>query len=381
MADSPIDVVVAGGGIAGVSIGYELAAELRVLVLEAEPQLARHTTGRSAAAYLRSYGNSTVRALTAASRSDFDRLVNELGTPTLLSPRPLLWVADGESGDALPALLAAAGRSGGVVPLTPADACRRCPALRPDVLTAAALDESAMDIDVMALHAGYVRGLRRRGARVLPGAPLTALHADGAGWRVDTPNGSYTCGTVVDAAGAWADVVAERASVRPVKLLSLRRTLFTTPVSWPAPISDWPLVIDMLERFYFKPEGDQLLVSPADEFPMPPCDARPEDTDIALALEHVNAVTTLNLRTVRTSWAGLRSFVADRSPVVGARDDEPGFFWYAGQGGYGIQMAPALARAGAALLLGRSLPGDVAEAGVRPDLIGPGRLDAPSLGG
>jgi D-arginine dehydrogenase len=179
----------------------------------------------------------------------------------------------------------------------------------------------------------------------------------------------------VDAAGAWADEVAALAGVPTVGLQPLRRTLFTSPVTWPDPIDGWPIVIDAAERLYFKPEaGQQLLVSPADETPMPPCDVQHEVEDVALALEMVNARTTLGLRSVRAAWAGLRTFAPDRTPVAGSTPEHPGFVWLAGQGGYGIQLAPALARTTAALALGRALPADVAAEGGTAEWLAPGRL-------
>jgi D-arginine dehydrogenase len=190
---------------------------------------------------------------------------------------------------------------------------------------------------------------------------------------VGTPGLSLAADVVVNASGAWADVVASLAGARPVGIRPLRRTLFTSPVRWPEPIHGWPFVADCGERFYFRAEHDQVLVSPADEGPDVPRDATPDELDIARALEAVNQFTTLGLRSVRSAWAGLRCFVADRTPVVGCRDAEAGFFWFAGQGGYGIQMAPALARLGAALLLGEPVPADL-EGGVSPTELSPDRI-------
>lgn len=339
-----IDVVVVGGGIAGVSIAYELAEHATVTVLEAERALATHTTGRSAAIYAPSYGGPVVRELTAASAARFAELPAELGTPPLLTPRPVLWVAaDDDGADHVRALDAR--------PVTPAEAVRLCPVLLEPL--AAAVDDTAMDIDVTALHDGYTRGLRARGGVVRTDARVTAVRRDGAGWRVTCGEADLAADVVVDAAGAWADQVAALAGVPPVGLRPLRRTVALA--SGPTPVDpSWPLVVDAADRFYFRPESGRLLVSPSDETPSEPCDARPEELAVALALDRINEATTLGLRSVHTAWAGLRSFVADREPVVGAWPDHPGFVFFAGQGGYGIQMAPALARAGAAVVLGRT---------------------------
>jgi D-arginine dehydrogenase len=325
-----VDVLVIGGGIAGVSIACELAADARVVLVEAEPELARHTTGRSAAIYAPSYGGPVVREHTLASEGLFG--------DDVLTPHPALWIAvDDEGVDHLERIDAE--------PLTAQQAVEMCRVLRPPL--AAAVDRTAQDIDVMALHARYVRDLKGRGGEIRTGTPVTELRRDGAGWVA----GDLKADVVVNAAGAWADRVAALAGVPPIGLAPKRRTLAFAPAEAdPA----WPMVADAADRFYFRPESGGLLISPADETPSEPCDAKPDDADVALALERVNAATTLGLRTVRTAWAGLRSFVADREPVVGAWPDHPGFVFYAGQGGYGIQMAPALARTGADIVLGRT---------------------------
>lgn len=324
-----VDVLVIGGGIAGVSIACELAADARVLLVEAEPELARHTTGRSAAIYAPSYGGPLVREFTKASEHLFGDGV--------LTPRPALWIAvDDEGVEHVEDLDAE--------PITAQQAVEMCRVLRPPL--AAAVDRTAQDIDVMALHSRYVRDLKERGGEIRTGAPVTELRRDGAGWVA----GDIKADIVVNAAGAWADRVAAMAGVPAIGIQPKRRTLAVVPAEAdPA----WPTVADAADRFYFRPDSGQLLISPADETPSEPCDARPDEVDVALALERVNAATTLRLRSVRTAWAGLRSFVADREPVVGAWPEHPGFYFYAGQGGYGIQMAPALARTGAGIVLGR----------------------------
>ncbi|MFL6123047.1 NAD(P)/FAD-dependent oxidoreductase [Actinophytocola sp.] len=330
-----VDVLVIGGGIAGVSIACELAADAQVILLEAEPELARHTTGRSAAIYAPTYGPPTVRQLTRESEPLFGDGV--------LTPHPTLWLAlDDDGVDHL--------RELPVEPLTPREAVELCPPLRPPL--AVAIDTSCMDIDVMALHARYVRGLHERGGTIHRNARVTELRRDGGGWVV---NGIRT-DVVVNAAGAWADELAALAGVPTIGLRPMRRTIALARATVdPA----WPLVSDVVDTFYFRPESGHLLISPADETPSEPCDAKPDEVDVAIALDRVNAVTTLNLRSVHTAWAGLRSFVADREPVVGAWPDHPGFVFYAGQGGYGIQMAPALARTGADIILGRVPPSPI----------------------
>ncbi|GAA1281942.1 FAD-dependent oxidoreductase [Pseudonocardia aurantiaca] len=356
-----------GGGIAGASVAYELAGTRSVVLLEAETALARHSTARSAATYIPGHGTGVVRALIVASGPRFARLEADLDAPPLLAPRPTLHIAVDDEGEAaLAARLAEqAGEPGAPVVLDPAEAERRCPVLAPGVVRAAAVVEGAADVDTEALHQAYVRGLRRRGGTVRAGARVTAVERRGTGWRVHTGAGEapIDVADVVDAAGAWADVVAGLAGVPRIGLTPLRRTIAQVLVPdqarLRAPDGPLPMVIDAGERFYLKPEGDGLLVSPADETPVEPHDARPDELDVALALERVEAVTRLGLRSVRTSWAGLRSFVPDRRPVVGDWPDHPGFWFCAGQGGSGIESAPALSAFAAAVITGAPVPADV----------------------
>jgi D-arginine dehydrogenase len=373
------DVVVIGGGIAGVSIAYELAAHRRVTLLEAETSLATHSTGRSAAMYVPGHGVPLVRSLIKASGPRFVALAEQLGEPALLRPRPVLWAAfDGEGEQALRNELAdRAGEADGPVEVSPEQAVARCPLLRRDMLRAAAITDIAADLDAMALHQAYVRGLRRRGGCVRVAATVTGLAAVSGCWRVRCGAGDVLdAAEIVDAAGAWADVVAGLAGVRRLGLRPLRRTIVIARMPdaarLPAPGADpLPMVVEARERYYFKPEGVHLLLSPGDETPVEPGDARPDPIDVATALQRVEAVTGLGLRSVQSSWPGLRSFVADRAPVVGAWPQHPGFHFFAGQGGSGLEAAPALAALGAAAILGIAPPSDIA---LDPASLAPTRL-------
>jgi D-arginine dehydrogenase len=339
------DVAVIGAGMAGVSVAYELAGDHEVVLLEQEGQPAYHTTGRSAAMFLESYGGPEIRALTLASRPMYEQAGD------LLSPRPLLWVAPSGQLEHLDAMAAA---QPSLVRLDPAATIARCPVLRPDWVAGALLEENASEIDVLGLHQFYLGGARRRGASVLTGAAVTGGRHAGGRWRLDTAAGPVTATAVVNAAGAWGDVVATALGVPPLGLRPLRRT---AAVARAAGVDRaWPLISDVGETFYFRPEGAGVLVSPADETPSEPCDARPEDLDVALAVERVNEATTLGLRSVATAWAGLRTFAPDRTPVAGADPAAPGLFWLAGQGGYGIQIGPALGRLAAAAVTGGAVP-------------------------
>ncbi|MBS0449134.1 MAG: FAD-binding oxidoreductase [Proteobacteria bacterium] len=367
------DVIVLGAGMAGASLAAELAPECRVVLLEVEDQPGMHATGRSAAMFFESYGNAVIRALTRASRAFLERPPEDFADVPLLTPRACLFVADAPRAGAVDALLADAAAGPALRRWTASDACALVPILRPDWVAAAALDDSGHDIDVAALHQGYLRASRRAGATFAVGARDVRVERAGAVWRVRSRAGDFEAGVVVNAAGAWADVVARGAGVPPVGLEPLRRTAIGLPAPAGHDMRAWPLVIDIDEQFYFKPEGAQLLLSPANEDPSPPCDAVPDELDIALAVDRFERATTMPVTRIVHRRAGLRSFVADRTPVVGFDAEAPGFCWLAGQGGYGIQTAPALARSAAALIAGRPLPADVAALGVTVEALAPRR--------
>jgi D-arginine dehydrogenase len=369
-------VAIVGGGIAGLSLAAEIAeldgrlvehaeatgsprAPLRIVVLEREWQLGYHTTGRSAATLLESYGSAQIQALTRASRTIVDAIAAESGT-SILRSRPAVWVATEEH----LGLLNDALTDRPMLRRVDAPAARTlCPALREDTVAAAAVERNAADIDVEALVQQYERRAKHAGVTVRTAIGLESGEWDGRRWRITTDRGDLDVGRVVNAAGAWADAVAVRLGVARAGLTPLRRTIAVATTDKMPPTG--PMVGDIAGGWYFRPESGGLLFSPADETPSPPCDATAETEDVALGLDRVNAATTLGLTHVRTSWAGLRTFAADRDPVVGADPTQDGFFWYAGQGGFGIQIAAALARLGAALFLG--------EPYTVPDL-DPGRL-------
>ncbi len=369
------DVLVIGGGIAGASIGYELATDRSVGLLEMEATLAYHTTGRSVATFLESYGGRTIRLLTNASRAFMEDPPNGFGRP-LLKPLPLVWVAPHGAVDDLHAM------GDAVVEFVPAirvlsadEVVAMTQVIRPDWVAAGLLEPGASEIDVAALHGGYARGLRTRRGEIHTSAGVEAMCRVDNRWQVTDSGGDvYEAPVVVNAAGAWCDIIAEIAGVRPVGIHPLRRTVFT--IGSPADVDPHtiPLVADVNGTFYFKPEGPQILCSPADEVASEPCDAKPEEVDIAKAIDVINAATTLDIRHVRSSWAGLRSFVADRSPVAGFDDQVDGFFWFVGQGGYGIQIAPALAQAGASLVRSGRLPDALTGRGLQPAALDRRRL-------
>lgn len=364
------DVVVIGGGIAGVSVGHYLAeAGLDVTLVEREPQLASHTTGRSAAVLYESYGSRSNQRLTAASLGFFRSPPDELVDVPLVRRRGVLLVARPSQ---LESLRAEESHGVGLQPVSPAEAGSMVPVLRTELLGGALLELQAADLDVAGIHQAFVRGMRRSGATIRTSSPVEALVRSRGRWMVHVPEAAIATPVVVNAAGAWCDVIAEMAGVEPIGLVPLRRTAFMVPgrSEW----SDWPVVVDVDQRWYFKPDGEQLLCSPAEEQPSPPCDARPREVDIALAIERINRATTLDIRTVRSSWTGLRSFVADRSMVIGFDRTADGFFWLAGQGGTGIQTSPGAGRLAAALIAIGEPPDDLRQYGVRPEDYSPDRL-------
>ena len=373
-APSSFDVIVLGAGMAGASVAAELAPHRRVLLLELEDQPGRHTTGRSAAMFFESYGNATVRGLTRASRAFLEQPPEGFADVALMTPRAALFVAGSDAESRLQDMLTSFQEGTGLKPLPRDEALRLVPILRPEAVAAAALDDSGRDMEVAAILQGYLRLLRRAGAQVVLGAGEVALHRQAGQWTVDSRAGRFQAPVLVNATGAWADVVARQAGARPVGLQPMRRTAMTIAAPEGHDTRHWPMVIDVDETVYFKPDAGQFLLSPANEDPMDPCDVAPEELDIALAVDRFEALTTHPVRRIAHRWAGLRSFVADRSPVAGWDTQAEGFFWLAGQGGYGIQMAPALARAAAALVLGQALPADIAAQGVTADALSPRRL-------
>lgn len=368
------DVIVLGAGMAGASVAAELAPGRRVLLLEREEQPGLHATGRSAAMFFESYGNATVRALTRASREFLEHPPAGFADAPLLSPRGAMFVADAARIFLLEALLEADPAICDYRPLDAAAAREQCPLLSEDWVAGALLDESGHDMDVATIHLGYLRRGRHAGMKLVTGTGDTRIERVGDTWQVHTRLGKFTAPVLVNATGAWADQVAQQAGVQPIGLQPLRRTAVLLPAPAGYAIARWPMVIDVEEEFYFKPDAGQLLLSPANEDPMEPCDAFADELDVAIAVDRFENATRTRVDRVGHSWAGLRSFVTDRSPVAGFDAQVPGFFWLAGQGGYGIQMAPALARAAAALVAGGSLPADIAELGISERALSPARL-------
>jgi D-arginine dehydrogenase len=371
---SRYDFAVIGAGIAGASVAYELQARGSTVLLEREPMPGYHTTGRSAAVLLESYGNPSGRMLAQGSRSFLESPPQGFAPHPLVTPKPLLWIGREDQRERLAVDLEAGRVLGAELhPLDGAGVRELCPVLREDYVAAATLEPGAMIIDVASLLEGFLRGLRAKGGQVQTRAEVTHLERVGELWEVTAGEQTYSAPVVVNAAGAWCDDIARLAGVRTIGLEPLRRTAITFDGPAGYDFQSWPCVIDADEEFYFKPEGAQILGSPADEIPSEPCDAVAEDYEVALAADRIQRATTLEVKHIRQKWAGLRSFVADRSLVLGMDAESPGFFWLAGQGGFGIMTSPAAARAATSLIVDGALPGDLDALGLTPEVLSPER--------
>lgn len=371
------DYIVIGAGIAGASLAHWLAPHGRLVLLEGESQPGYHSTGRSAALFMESYGTPQVRALTLASRPFFDSPPSGFSDHPVLSPRGALIVATQGEEDALQAWWQVLRE---VTPrarlLSVKEACELMPALRAERLTGAVLDPDAADMDVHAIHQGYLRGARRAGARMVCDAPVSHIaHGEGL-WRVRAGDRTYAAPVLLNAAGAWADEIAVLAGVPRLGLQPKRRSAFTFAPPEDCDTRGWPMTLGASESWYIKPDAGVLLGSPANADPVPPHDVAPEELDIALAIHAIEETTTLTIRRPLRTWAGLRSFVAD-GDLVGGFDPAapaPGFFWVAAQGGYGIQTSPAMGEACAALARGEAIPAHLAAFGLNADMLSPRRL-------
>ncbi|MBW8784326.1 MAG: FAD-binding oxidoreductase [Novosphingobium sp.] len=341
------DIVIVGAGMAGASLGAALAGAARVLVIEAEDTPGYHATGRSAAFWTESYGGAAIQPLTTASGP----FLREHG---LLTPRRALTLAHSSQADEIDGFVARFAALGVRVALLERPALEALvPGLRED-WTLGALEPDCSDIDVAGLHQHYLADLRRAGGELACRARLTEARREADGWRLTLADGrALVADMLVNAAGAWADAVAELAGVRPLGIAPYRRTIAQVHTT-PAAPADLPLVLDLGEQFYFKSEAGRLWLSPHDETPSPPCDAAPEQIDVATAIARFEAVVDWRVDRVEHAWAGLRSFAPDRLPVYGFAADQRGFFWFAGQGGFGIQTAPAAASLATDLILRRS---------------------------
>lgn len=365
------DYVVIGAGIAGASVAAELAANGSVLLLERENQPGYHTTGRSAALFSQVYGPDQIRALSRASSRFYQNPPPGFTEHQLIHRRSVALMGRSDQVDTVHAEFEQVRGRGDVSLVTGNQLREMIPLLREGYAASALLENDAGDIEVHALHQGYLRQLRERGGQLRTTSEVLGLSNANGRWSIETNQGRLYASTVINAAGAWADEIAALAGTSRVGLVPKRRTALIVDAPEGHADNQWPMVVDIDEQFYLKPDAGKLLLSPADETPSPPCDAQPEEIDIAICIDRVQQAFDLDVRHIGNRWAGLRSFVADGVPVVGYADDVPGFFWLAGQGGYGIQTAPAMARAAAALIKDDQIPDDIAEEGVDIAILSP----------
>ncbi len=351
------DVAIIGGGIAGAGLSYFLGQGQRAVLLEQESALGTHTTGRSAALYTQAYGNAEIRALTVASKTFFDAPPAGFASYPLLTPRGVLLIGRTDQREAVQREVAAARL------LTPrarlvsgSEAVALSPALKADYIDTACYDPDAMDIDVDAMMQGYLAGARQNGVEVWLDAPVRGLAQLNSGWRLETAKGPIDADIIVNASGAWASAIAIMAGARAIKITPKKRTAFLVTAPEIPGFASSAATIDVDEQFYFKPDAGLALLSPADETPIEPHDAFAEEIEIAIGADRVQAAANIPINHINHSRAGLRCFTNDKTPVVGFDDDAPGFFWLAGQGGYGIQTSPAMSMIAAALINGKKAP-------------------------
>ncbi|HEV2867099.1 MAG TPA: FAD-dependent oxidoreductase [Allosphingosinicella sp.] len=369
------DFLIVGGGVAGLSAGARLARHGRVIVLEAEAALGFHSSGRSATFSHFGIGNRIVRALTAHSRQYFlaagERLCRR-STALFVATEEMIPALEALRGDMAPF-------TDSVTPAEPPQLQALFPPLRTggDAIVAGLFYPDGLRLDSDAMLQRFARDIRQAGGEVLTGRRVSGVGSTDGGWTVRSEAGeSWQAPVLINAAGAWADAVAAAAGVRPLRLNPLRRTIIVVDPPAGADVREWPFVKTAVDDFYILPESGRLMASPVDEVESDPCDAQPEEYDVALAAWKVERYTTLSVARIAHRWAGLRTFTADRSPAIGYARDASGFFWLAGQGGFGLQTAPAAAEAAEALVTRSAWPQALADSGIAPADLAPERLFA-----
>ncbi|MBV7267318.1 NAD(P)/FAD-dependent oxidoreductase [Erythrobacter ani] len=371
-----VETLIIGGGIAGLSLAAQIARHGETIVLEAESAPGYHASGRSVAIAHFGLGERVVRTLTALSLPDLAAPPGDERAPYAVK-HPALHIARSEQAHELDALEEVHRAFGcDFARISGEEALTLLPVLRagPEFCHEAIVDHGALKLDTDAMLQGHLKDLRMAGGNLLTGARVTAIERESGRWAVQSAAGPFRAKRLVNAAGAWADEIADLAGVRKIGIEPRRRTVISFGGPGGVDVSLWPFTKTVGAGFYILPEGNgRLLASPMDEHASTPCDAAPEELDIATIADRVQQATTLPIRRIAHSWAGLRSFAPDELPVIGYPQDTPNFFWFAGQGGYGFQTSPALARIGEALMLDSEWPRDMAAADVHPKLFAPER--------
>ena len=374
------DFLVVGAGMAGASAAYALARETvgkgaKTILLERESAPGYHSTGRSAAVFVESYGDRAVRTLVCCSRQFYANPPPGFADHPIMTPRPLLHVGRADQAASVERTFE---ECRGLAPylrlIDGAESLALLPVLRPGYADCAVLDDEAMDMDVHGLHHGYLKAFKATGGTLVTDAEVEGMDRRNGRWSVSTRAGEFTAGAIVNTAGAWADEIARMAGLSPLGLVPKRRTALTFDAPPEMQVNDWPIFIDADEEFYFKPEGGRVFGSPADETPVPPCDVQPEELDIAIAVDRIEKATVLEIGHISHKWAGLRSFFADKTPAIGAHPGTDDFYWMAGQGGAGITTACAAGRLVAALATGAEIPPDMRDLGLTAADVSPARL-------
>jgi D-arginine dehydrogenase len=370
-----VDILIVGGGMAGSALAANLAAAgMSVLIVEAESQVGYHSTGRSAAVFSQTYGGPIVRSLSTASRGFFFDPPAGFADQPLVRPRGQLHVADATSEASLEAFADQADIAAVTRRLSSRETADLVPVLRPDHAVLGLLEPDARDIDVHGLQQGFLKKFRAAGGRMRLDTRVTGLQRRSGGWNVQTSNGDLRAGIVVNAAGGWAGEVARLAGAGDLHLQPCRRTAILVPAPAGFDPTSWPFVMDAAHSFYFKPDAGALLVSPADETPVAPCDAQADELDVAITVDRLERATSIHVRRVTHRWAGLRTFARDREPVVGFDPAVEGFFWLAALGGYGIQTAPAVAELAAGLVVAGEIGSRFSDVGLSAESLSPARF-------
>lgn len=369
-----LDFIVVGAGMSGASVAYELSALGQVLVLEKEDIPGRHSTGRSSALFDESYGKEAVRKMSVASRDFLLNPPKGFCEHDLLSPRPMMVIGTDAQSQSVDRFYEEVQPLLGNLERLAIDAIfQKVPQLK-ECITQAVLSPGCMDMDVAAQHQGYLKAMKHRGGILELDCHIQEIRYRQNQWQLKTSKGDFQTPVIVNAAGAWADQIAKQAGVKRLGLKPLQRTVTLLEADKLPGLNDWPMVMDADEQFYFKPDSGAILLTPADEAPVTAGDVQPEELDIAIAIDRLEKVLDIDIKRIRHSWAGLRVFAPDRVMVIGEDTQHQGFFWLAGQGGYGIMTAPANAQLCQALITGQSLPNHFEQLKINPEVYSPQRF-------